>query len=168
VKSGFFQMALALASAGVATTAIGQAFDARARALDGDTVAVDFRLLGVDAFERGQLCERADGCWPCGKAAQDLAAKALRSRTATIRLTPSTTYGRPVATVSVDGEDLGERMIRAGLAIPEPQYLRDDPARASRYAAASRRAITERAGALAGHWIAPTRWRHGDRLRCER
>ena len=51
-----------------------QSFDAKARALDGDTVAVDFRLLGVDAFERGQLCRRASGCWQCGKAAQDFAA----------------------------------------------------------------------------------------------
>ena len=50
-----------------------QSFDAKARALDGDTVAVDFRLLGVDAFERGQLCRRASGCWQCGKAAQDFA-----------------------------------------------------------------------------------------------
>src|SRR3546814_2258271 len=46
-------------------------FTASARALDGDTIAADFRLLGVDAFERRQLCERAQSCWECGKAAQD-------------------------------------------------------------------------------------------------
>src|SRR3546814_2228517 len=33
-------------------------FTASARALDGDTIAADLRLLGVDAFERRQLCER--------------------------------------------------------------------------------------------------------------
>src|SRR3546814_8954420 len=37
-------------------------FTASARALDGDTIAADFRLLGVDAFERRQLCERAQSC----------------------------------------------------------------------------------------------------------
>lgn len=144
------------------------AFEAKARALDGDTVAVDFRLLGVDAFERRQLCERADGCWQCGKAAQDFAANALRAKTAVIQLTPSSTYGRPVAVVTIDGQDLGERLIRAGLAIPEAGYLRNDPARAARYRAAFVQANASRAGALAGRWLEPARWRHGDRLKCER
>lgn len=145
-----------------------QTFDARARALDGDTVAVDFRLLGVDAFERRQLCQRVSGCWQCGKAAQDFAASALRSKTATIQLTPSSSYGRPVATVTVDGRDLGGRMIRAGLAVPAVQYLRSDPQRAARYQSAFAQAKAARAGAFAGRWLEPSRWRQGERLRCER
>lgn len=145
-----------------------RSFEAKARALDGDTVAVDFRLFGVDAFERRQMCERRDGCWQCGKAAQDLAANMLRGKSADIKITPSSTYGRPVATVTVDGEDLGERLIRAGLAIPEAQYLRGDPQRAKRYAAAFSQAKASRAGALAGRWIEPSNWRRGQRLQCER
>src|SRR3546814_14726013 len=46
-------------------------FTASARALDGDTLAAAFRLIGFDAFDRRQLCERAQSCWGCGKAAQD-------------------------------------------------------------------------------------------------
>ena len=145
-----------------------QSFDAKARALDGDTVAVDFRLLGVDAFERGQLCRRASGCWQCGKATQDFAANALRSKAATIRLVSSSSYGRPVAVVTVDGADLGERLIRAGLATPQASYLRDDPARLCAYNAAFASARRQRAGAFAGDWIEPSRWRHGNRLSCER
>jgi endonuclease YncB( thermonuclease family) len=163
-----FIVALALAAGG-ASAQIGsdRSFNAKTRALDGDTLAVDFRLLGVDAFERRQLCERRGGCWQCGKAAQDLAAHLLRSKTAEIRLTPSTTYGRPVATVTVDGVDLGERLIRAGLAIPEAQYLRSDPRRAARYATAFSQAKAARAGALSGRWIEPSKWRRGERLQCE-
>jgi endonuclease YncB( thermonuclease family) len=162
-------MFLAIAAAVLGETpAVPQSFDATARALDGDTVAVDFRLLGVDAFERRQLCQRSSGCWECGKAAQDFAANALRSKTATIRLTPSSSYGRPVATVTLDGKDLGERMIRAGLAVPEARYLRDDPVRARNYGAALDDAKARKAGAFAGTWIEPSRWRQGDRLRCER
>jgi micrococcal nuclease len=149
-------------------TAADQGFEARARALDGDTVAVDFRLLGVDAFERRQMCERRDGCWECGKAAQDLAATMLRGKAAEIKLTAARTYGRPVATVTVGGQDLGERLIRAGLAVPEAQYLRGDLARANRYAAAFAQAKRNGAGALAGRWIEPSRWRRGERLTCER
>lgn len=144
------------------------AFDARARALDGDTVSVDFRLLGVDAFERRQQCMRANSCWPCGKAAQDLASKSLKDGNATIRLTPGRSYGRPVAIVTVAGRDLGETMIRAGLAIPEAQYLRSDPARSSRYQAAFREAQARKAGGFAGRWLAPANWRRGARLACER
>jgi micrococcal nuclease len=163
----FLALALPVVALGEAP-AVPQSFDATARALDGDTVAVDFRLLGVDAFERRQLCQRTSGCWECGKAAQDFAANALRSKAATIRLTRSSSYGRPVATVTVDGRDLGERMIRAGLAVPEARYLRDDPARARQYGAAYANARAAKAGAFAGTWIEPSRWRKGERLRCER
>lgn len=136
-----------------ATTLIGAApvaqrppsFQARARALDGDTVSVDFRLLGVDAFEKRQLCQRARSCWQCGKVAQDFASNSLKSDEALISLTRGQTYGRPVATVSIGGRDLGETMIRAGLAVPEAQYLRADPMRAARYQAAFRNALEHRA-----------------------
>ncbi|MDF0491488.1 thermonuclease family protein [Sphingomonas sp. H39-1-10] len=161
--------AFAVASGGASSQApADRTFEARARALDGDTVAVDFRLLGVDAFERRQMCERRGGCWQCGKAAQDLAANMLRGKTADVKLTPSSTYGRPVAIVTVDGEDLGETLIRAGLAIPDAQYLRGDPQRAKRYAAAFSQAKASRAGALSGRWIEPLNWRRGERLQCER
>ena len=159
---------LAALSLIVSDQAASQTFDAKARALDGDTVAVDFRLLGVDAFERRQLCQNASGCWKCGKAAQDFAAHALRSKTATISLKTASSYGRPVATVMVDGQDLGERMIRAGLAVPELQYLREDAARGRRYSSAFMQAKAARAGAFAGSWLEPSRWRHGQRLTCER
>src|SRR3546814_17780663 len=94
---------------------------ASARALDGDTIAADFRLLGVDAFERSQLCERAQSCWECGKAAQDNAARVLGEADAQIRPTRRLSYGRPVETVTVKGRDLGERLIRAGPAIHQTE-----------------------------------------------
>lgn len=143
-------------------------FSAKARALDGDTIAADFRLLGVDAFERRQLCERGGSCWECGKAAQDIAARTLHEGDAQIHLSSGSSYGRPVATVSVAGHDLGEVMILAGLAIPQPQYLRSDPSRAARYQAAFTEAQRRRAGAFAGTWLEPSRWRRGERLTCER
>lgn len=137
------------------------------RAIDGDTVSFDVRLYGADAFEKRQLCRNADGCWPCGKAAQDYAAKLLKAGSSTIRLTGKQSYGRPIGTVEVDGEDLGERMIAAGLAVPATSYLKDDPARAQRYVAAYDRAEARRAGVHAGYFIVPAKWRRGERLSCE-
>ncbi|WP_337847821.1 thermonuclease family protein [Sphingomonas sp.] len=143
-------------------------FNATARALDGDTVAADFRLLGVDAFERGQLCEKHGSCWRCGKAAQDLAARMLRQGDAEIRLSTQQSYGRPVATIMINGQDLGEMMIRAGLAVPQPQLLKSDPLRVQRYARTFSNARQSKAGAFAGRWLEPALWRRGSRLACER
>ncbi len=42
---------------------------AKARAIDGDTIAIDVRLFGADAFEKRNLCRTRDGC---GRAARPL------------------------------------------------------------------------------------------------
>ena len=39
----------------------------KGRAIDGDTVSIDFRLSGADAFERKQMCSTKGSCYPCGK-----------------------------------------------------------------------------------------------------
>ena len=162
--------ALALTACGAASPAEegDAAIAGKARAIDSDTVSLDFRLSGADAFERKQLCQGPDGCYPCGKLAQDAAARLLRSAKATIRLTGAASYGRPVAIVTVDGVDLGERMIAQGWAVPVTRYLRHDPARATRYVAAYTEAQANRRGAHDGSWIDPGKWRRGERLACER
>lgn len=161
---------LALAACGAATP--GEQGDrpltGKARALDGDTVSIDFRLSGADAFESRQLCRLDNGCYPCGKLAQDAAARMLHSGDATIRMVGSGSYGRPVAIVTVNGSDLGEQLIAQGWAVPVTRYLNRDPARAGRYMAAYEEARTRRRGAHAGTWIDPEKWRRGERLACER
>lgn len=126
------------------------AIRADGRAIDGDTVSFDVRLFGADAFEKRQLCRNAEGCWPCGKAAQDFAAKLLKTGPSTIRLTGKLSYGRPIGTVEIDGRDLGETMIAAGLAVPATSFLKNDPERAERYVAAYKRAEVSHAGVHAG------------------
>ena len=163
-------LALALAACGGAAS---QAEDpamirADARAIDGDTVSFDVRLFGADAFEKRQLCRKTDGCWLCGKAAQDYASKILKSGSSTIRLTGKQSYGRPIGTVEIGGQDLGESMIAAGLAVPATSYLKNDPERAQRYLAAYENAEARHAGVHAGYFIDPAKWRRGERLSCER
>lgn len=168
-------MRLILAAALIATACSAAApradqnttLSADGRAIDGDTVSIDIRLFGADAFEKRQLCRSTSGCWPCGKAAQDYASKLLKTGSSTIRLTGKQSYGRPIGTVEIDGQDLGESMIAAGLAVPATSYLKDDPARAQRYVAAYERAEARHAGAHAGYFIDPAKWRRGERLTCE-
>lgn len=143
-------------------------FAGSARAIDGDTLSMDFRLLGIDAPEKRQLCGLKAGCWPCGKAAQDFLARALRGSDVQITLVKRRTYGRQVATAAIAGEDLGDRLIAAGLAIPQPQYLKNDPERAARYETSFAAARATSVGMHQGRWIEPARWRRGERLSCER
>ncbi|RZL18776.1 MAG: thermonuclease family protein [Sphingomonas sp.] len=162
-------LALALAACGGAAS---QAEDpalirADGRAIDGDTVSFDVRIFGADAFEKRQLCRNTDGCWPCGKAAQDYASKLLKSGSSTIRLTGKQSYGRLIGTVEIGGQDLGESMIAAGLAVPATSYLKSDPERARRYLAAYENAEARHAGVHAGYFIDPAKWRRGERLSCE-
>lgn len=140
---------------------------AKGHAIDGDTVAIDYRLFGADAFEKRQLCRRTNGCWPCGKAAQDFTSRLLKRNVVTIRTTGSASYGRPVATIDVADKDLGEALIENGLAVPTPSFLKADPRRASLYEAAYQRAIAGHVGAHAGYFLNPADWRHGRRLACE-
>ena len=162
-------LALAVAACGGAASQAEDQSVIRAdgRAIDGDTVSFDVRLLGADAFEKKQLCRTTDGCWPCGKAAQDHASKLLKAGSSTIRLTGKQSYGRPIGTVEIQGQDLGESMIAAGLAVPATSYLKNDPARAQRYVAAYERAEAKHAGVHAGYFIDPAKWRRGERLSCE-
>jgi micrococcal nuclease len=146
----------------------GDTIHARARAIDGDTVSIDFRLFGADAFERKQSCERGGECYRCGKLAQDFAAHVLDEGDAAITRTGSASYGRPVAIVTVNGTDMGERLIRAGLAVPRPGFLQNDPDRLRRYQGAYEAARAGHDGVHAGHWIDPADWRKGQRLACEK
>ena len=139
-----------------------------ARALDGDTVSIDFRFSGADAVERKQQCERAGSCYPCGKIAQDATARMLRSGEASIRLVGSSSYGRPVAIVSVNGSDLGEQLISQGFAVPATKYLKNDPERATRYVEAFEDSRRHGRGIHSGEWIEPEKWRRGERLACAR
>ena len=167
---------LTISSAQASTTPTNHAaISAEAHALDGDTIAVDMRLEGVDAFERNQLCEDRQGqCSACGQAARALLKRLLSqsgngrgNRSIEIRFVQSTTYGRPVIRARANGRDIGLSLIAAGLAVPEPKYLSYDPARRSAYAAAFSKARAAKHGAFGGRWITPSSWRQGQRLECE-
>jgi endonuclease YncB( thermonuclease family) len=108
----------------------------QASIIDGDTLEIHgtrIRLWGVDAPESAQLCRGEDSLqYRCGaQAANDLDAFIARRP---VNCTPITLdrYGRTVATCSVDGADLGDWLVRNGLALDWPQYSK------GRYNAAQR------------------------------
>ena len=140
----------------------------RGHAIDADTISIPVRLLGVDAFEYRQLCQKPDGsCWSCGRDAQNYTARFLDNRSISVTLEPGKTFDRSVGTVSANDEDLGLALILAGYAVPIPKFLHADPARLDVYNRAFERARAERIGGFSGNWTRPDEWRRGARLSCE-
>ena len=132
---------------------------------DGDTLPLgdgsNGRLYGVDAFELGQT-----GFAPDGTVSNigDLARRALIAQLqagATANATGSQTYGRPVVTLDTPTGDAGKAMVRSGYALPEPKYLKGDPARIDAYVKAQDRAIASETGAYSTAFQAPWDYRHG-------
>src|SRR5438105_7398904 len=98
----------------------------QASVIDGDTLEIHgirIRLWGVDAPESSQLCRGEDSSqYRCGaQAANELDTFIARRPVNCLPLSLDP-YGRTVATYSVGGTDLGEWLVRNGLALDWPQY----------------------------------------------
>ncbi len=74
---------------------------------DGGGAARKLRLTGMDAPE---ICQHG------GKAARDLLAQLALHRRAAVNVAYFDRYGRGLATVRLDGQDLAAQMVRAGQA----------------------------------------------------
>ncbi|WP_421999563.1 thermonuclease family protein [Reyranella sp.] len=72
-----------------------------------------WRLHGIELPAPGQTC--ADG-WKAGEAAHKALDEMAASRKLDCRNTGKDQYSRPVATCTLDGEDLGTLLVRRGLA----------------------------------------------------
>jgi endonuclease YncB( thermonuclease family) len=117
--------------------------------IDGDTLEIHgerIRLWGIDAPESTQLCRGEDSLqYRCG-------AKAANDLDAFIASRPDR-YGRTVATCSVAGADLGDWLVRNGLAIDWPQYSK------KKYDAAQHDAERVGRGMWAGSYVEPWLYR---------
>jgi len=140
----------------------GFALEPTGEAHDGDTFRLstgqNARLYGVDAFELEQQGHIGGVTVPIGERARDSFAPLLPGSTATA--TGAMTYGRPVATLENDGQDVGRTMLDEGWALATPQYLNGDP-RFSPYMEAERLARANRRGAHAGQFQNPADFRQG-------
>jgi micrococcal nuclease len=121
---------------------------------DGDTVTVlrggeqvKLRLACIDAPERGQAF---------GSRSRDLLAELVMGRAVTLEVIDRDQYGRTVARLHVDGNDVNLAMVRAGLAWHYRYHCPDDAA----LAAAEAEAREARRGLWAdAHPEAPWEWR---------
>ncbi len=138
------------------TAALAAELAGKARVLDGDTIEVSgqvIRLEGIDAPERGQVCERGGRAWDCGSAATDALKWMIRGN---VRCTGSEfdRYDRLIATCTSGGVTLNAEMVRQGFALAFRRY-------STRYTGEEKAAETARAGLWAGTFVAPWDFRAG-------
>ena len=130
-----------------------------ARVSDGDTLdvgGVRVRLHGVDAFERGQVCDLPTGDWPCGSAATNAMKSRADGRHLVCEVRDTDRYGRKVSRCERDGVDVARALVDDGLALAYRRYSGD-------YVVAEETARARRAGAWAGSFDRPEQWRRRDR-----
>jgi endonuclease YncB( thermonuclease family) len=140
-----------------------------ATVIDGDTIALageHVRLYGIDAPELRQSCRVLGQEWPCGRMAKDWLTELLAGREVACsgrgppaRWTdPAASgrardrYGRLLAVCRVGGEDLNERIVRAGWALAYRKYSSD-------YVDAEAQARAAGSGVWRGSFMPPWDWR---------
>ncbi len=124
------------------------------RVLDGDTIVVGGRTLdlaGIDAPELGQRCRRPAKTFDCGHIAKTALMDLTAGATAVCLL------GDRGARCWVDGFDLAENMVHTGWALA-------DGAAPARFRAVQQKARAAERGLWRHEFVAPARWRAGDRL----
>ncbi len=120
--------AIRLALLALLLTGPSLAGEAEIRVLDGDTLKigkVNYRLHGIDAPEKAQLCQRDNLDWLCGQEAAAHLRRLIGDRPVSCTEKDRDRYGRVVAVCHAGGVDLNRAMVRAGLAWAYLAYSRD-------------------------------------------
>ena len=159
--SGCEQAAYIAQIGGGAGAERGMSFPARVVGIsDGDTLTVldelnqqhKIRLAEIDAPERGQ---------PWGERSKQTLSALVFGKTVSVQQTDTDRYGRVVARVFAEGEDVNRTMVGQGAAWAYRQYLTDETLIATE--ATARR---ERVGLWSmseTQTVAPWDWRRGER-----
>lgn len=130
---------------------------AAVRVGDGDTFRMSgrtIRLAGIDAPELAQTCSAADGReWPCGREARGRLAELVAATGLQCEERATDRYRRALAVCRTQAGDIGEAMVRAGLALGAR-----DP-RFDEYPAAMAEARAARRGLWQGTHQHPADWR---------
>ena len=140
-----------------ATVALADDLIGQASVVDGDTLEIHgnrIRLWGVDAPESTQLCRGEDSeQYRCGAQAANDLDDFIARRPVDCNPINLDRYGRTVAICTVGGADLGEWLVRNGLALDWPKYSK------GRYDVAQRDADRAGRGMWKGIYVSPWLYR---------
>jgi endonuclease YncB( thermonuclease family) len=121
--------------------------------IDGDSLSRGdgrFRLVGIDAPEYRQQCDRGGVPWPCGHEARTLLVKLLQVGSVECRGDERDRCERLLVTCEVNGIDINAEMVRRGMAVSFGSYRGEEAA-----------ARSAKAGMWAGNFERPQDYRRG-------
>lgn len=96
-----------------------------ARIIDGDSIRIDgeeIRLVGIDAPEGRQKCQRDGQDWSCGKDASRALGALLRGARITCAIEGMDKYDRLLGTCFKGGQDINAWMVEQGWAVAYGDY----------------------------------------------
>lgn len=129
----------------------------QASIIDGDTLEIHgtrIRLWGIDAPEGTQLCRGEDSeQYRCGNEAANDLYTFIAHRPVNCSPINLDQYGRTVATCTVGDADIGEWLVRNGLALDWPKYSR------GKYGAIQQEAEQAGRGIWRGSYVEPWLYR---------
>ncbi|MEO1204799.1 MAG: thermonuclease family protein [Pseudomonadota bacterium] len=112
-------------------TSNGLVAEGRPRLVDGDSLFIgsrEVRLVGIDAPEGPQICQRGGRDWRCGDASRSQLAKLINGRAITCEGEKEDRHGRLLAICSVGGRNLNQEMVAQGYALAYGRYGSDERA----------------------------------------
>ena len=130
--------------------------------IDGDTLRFEnevVRLKGIDSPEPQQACfdDQEGKCYLCGQEATEALKRLIEQDEVRCETEGKGKYGRWIGTCYLKGQDLNEAMVQSGYAIAYRKH-------SDRYAAQEEEARRAGHGLWSGKFIAPEKWRQGERL----
>ncbi|MEO1282159.1 MAG: thermonuclease family protein [Pseudomonadota bacterium] len=120
----------------------GLVAEGRARLVDGDSLFIggrEVRMVGIDAPEGPQICQRGGRDWRCGDASRQALSKMINGRAIVCEGEKEDRHGRLLATCRLGGKDLNQEMVSQGYAVSYGRYRADE-----RAAKADRRGVWAR------------------------
>lgn len=99
--------------------------------VDGDTLSQDgkrYRLLGIDAPEYRQYCDRDGSSWACGEESRNALRRLLMPGGVACRGNRHDRYDRLLVTCSLGELDINREMVRTGMAVSYGGYASEEAA----------------------------------------
>lgn len=103
----------------------------RVSGVDGDSFEINgqrVRLIGIDAPEGPQMCQRDGRDWPCGRESANQLGRLVRAKDVTCAVEKADQHGRFLSVCRVDGRNLNQWMVANGWAVSYGKYKSDERA----------------------------------------
>ncbi len=139
---------------------LGEEFTAAAKPYDGDTLEITrggkpttVRIWGIDAPELKQMCVHDGKQVSCGILSRDFLIALIGDKPVTVMVRDHDRYGRAVAVCRAGEKDIGEELVREGLAFEYKEFTK------GRYGAAENAAREAKRGVWSMDTERPEDWR---------